>query len=137
MARERLSIIMNILGFGKGGTKKFKVAAHEPEGWPDEHSFVAFEHPSYANLNTANDIIEGILGYHGFDAKSHPTQDKNLKLPHPRKRKPKLLKKWLRLKMTKMMQTTTVLPAMRRKVCQYLVPAGQSAGSVRSPLMRS
>jgi hypothetical protein len=49
-----------------------RVAALEPEGWPDEHSFVAFEHPSYANLNTANDIIEGILGYHGFDAKYHP-----------------------------------------------------------------
>ena len=33
---------MKSLGFGKGGTKIFKVAAHEPEGWPNEHSIVAY-----------------------------------------------------------------------------------------------
>lgn len=92
-AREQLSIIMNILGFGKGGTKKFKVAAHEPEGWPDEHSFVVFDHPSYANLRTANDIIEGILGFHGIDAKSHPYTGEEPKTPPPKKKKAKAVEK--------------------------------------------
>ena len=42
-AREQLSIMLNNLGFGKGRTIKLREASHEPEGWPDEHSFVAFE----------------------------------------------------------------------------------------------
>ena len=37
--RDQLSIYLNILGFGKGGTMKFKEAADEPDGWPDEHAF--------------------------------------------------------------------------------------------------
>ena len=92
VARDQLSIFMNILGFGKGGTKKFKVAAHEPDGWPDEHSFEAFEHPSYANLNMVNDIIQSILDYHGFDAKSHPYTGEEPKTPPPKKKKKKVVK---------------------------------------------
>ena len=56
-AREELSKVLSILGFGKGGTKSFKVAADEPAGWPDAHSFVAFEYPSYANIKVATVII--------------------------------------------------------------------------------
>ena len=71
-AREQLSIMLNNLGFGKGRTIKLREASHESEGCPDEHSFVAFEHPSYANLTTASEVIEGILSFHGFDAMSYP-----------------------------------------------------------------
>ena len=72
IAREQLSIIMNILGFGKGGTKQYQKAADEPTGWPDEHSFVTFANPANANLKTASDIIESVLSYHGVDAYNHP-----------------------------------------------------------------
>ena len=75
-----------------------------------------FKHPSYANLRTVNDIIEEYLAIMVLMPNLNPTQEKNLKLSHPRKRKSKLLKNWL--KMTKMIVTTTVLPVMMRKVCQ-------------------
>ena len=71
-ARDQLSTYLNIIGFGKGGTKKFKEAADEPDGWPDEHSFETFEHPSYANMNVVNDVIESLLKHHGVDANTHP-----------------------------------------------------------------
>ena len=80
---------MKSLGFGKGGTKKFKVAAHEPEGSPYEHCFVALEHPSYTNLSTVNDIIEGIVAYHGFDSKVHPYTGEEPKTPQTKKKKVK------------------------------------------------
>ena len=92
-ARDQLSIYLNILGFGKGGTKKFKVVSDEPDGWPDEQSFEAFEHPSYANMSTVNDIIESLLKYHGFDAKTHPFIVDEPKTPPPKKRKRKEAKK--------------------------------------------
>ena len=44
---KRLEI--DILGFGNGCTKQFKVVADEPDGWPYEHSFEA-----YANMSTVN-----------------------------------------------------------------------------------
>ena len=72
IAREQLAIILNILGFGKGGTKQYQKAADEPAGWPDEHSFVTFTNPANANLKTASDIIESVLSYHGIDAYNHP-----------------------------------------------------------------
>ena len=65
-ARDQLLIYLNILGFGKGGSRKYKVAEDELEGWPDEHSFVEFAHPSYAKLSTINDIIESLLCFHGY-----------------------------------------------------------------------
>ena len=71
-ARDQLSTYLNIIGFGKGWTKKFREAADEPDGWPDEHSFEAFEHPSYANMNVVNDILESLLKHHWFDAHTHP-----------------------------------------------------------------
>ena len=66
IAREQLAIILNILGFGKGGTKQYQKAADEPAGWPDEHSFVTFTNPANANLKTASDIMESVLYYHPF-----------------------------------------------------------------------
>ena len=72
-ARDQLQIYLNILGFGKGGSRKYRVEADEPEGWPDEHSFVDFLHPSYAKLSVVNDIIESILNFHGYDANTHPS----------------------------------------------------------------
>ena len=85
-AREELSKVLSILGFGKGGTKSFKVAADEPAGWPDAHSFVAFEYPSYANMKVANDIIESLFNYHGLDANTHPFTTEEPKTP-PKKKK--------------------------------------------------
>ena len=72
-ARDQLQIYLNILGFGKGGSRKYRVEADEPEGWPDEISFVDFLHPSYAKLSAVNDIVESILGFHGYDANIHPS----------------------------------------------------------------
>ena len=92
-ARDQLNIYLNILGFGKGGSRKYKVPTDEPEGWPDEHSFVNFEHPSYAKLNTVNDILESILSFHGSDANNHPSledDDEQLAPPEPT---PKRIKK--------------------------------------------
>ena len=72
-ARDQLQIYLNILGFGKGGSRKYRVEADEPEGWPDEHSFVDFLHPLYAKLSVVNDIIESILRFHGYEANTHPS----------------------------------------------------------------
>ena len=63
-ARDQLNIYLNILGFGKGGSRKYKVPADEPEGWPDEVSFINFEQPSYAKLNTVNTVIESNANDH-------------------------------------------------------------------------
>ena len=84
-ARTELTKILGILGFCKGGPKKFKVMSDEPEGWPDAYSFETFEHPSYANLKTTNDIIESILGHHGVDVQLHPYVTEEP--PPPQKRK--------------------------------------------------
>ena len=86
-ARDQLSIYLNILGFGKGGTRKFKEAADEPDSWPDEHAFESFEHPSYANMATINDVIESLLQYHGFDANTHPFTIEEPKTPPPKRAK--------------------------------------------------
>ena len=53
---------------------------------------MAFEHPSYANLTTASDVIEGILSFHGFDAMSHPYTEAEPKTPPPKRRKAKIAK---------------------------------------------
>ena len=74
-ARDQLQTYLNILGFGKGGSRKFKNEEDEPEGWPDEHSFVDFQHPSYAKLETVNDIIASLLEFHGYDANHHCIDD--------------------------------------------------------------
>ena len=68
-ARAQLQIYLNILGFGKGGSKKYKSEADEPEGWPD------FLHPSYAKLGTINDIIASLLQFHGYDVQHHTIDD--------------------------------------------------------------
>ena len=68
-ARDQLSTYLNISGFGKGETKKFKEATDEADGWPDEHSFETFEHPSYANMDDVNNIKESLLKHDGFDLK--------------------------------------------------------------------
>ena len=62
-ARRQLSIYMNILG------------RSEPSGWPDRHSFVDFHHPSYAKIDTINNIIVGILDFHGYDVVNHHVGD--------------------------------------------------------------
>ena len=86
-ARKQLNMYLNILGFGKTGTKKFTEPADEPAGWPEEHSFETFGHPSYANINVINDVIESLLDYHGFDAKTHTFITKEPEAPPPKKRK--------------------------------------------------
>ena len=88
-ARTQLSTYLNILGFGKKGSRKFKEANDEPAGWPQEHSFETFAHPSYATLDVANDIIESIMNHHGFDAANHPfeTEEPEATIQKKRKRK--------------------------------------------------
>jgi hypothetical protein len=88
-AREHLTIYLNILGFGKGGTRKYKEPTDEPDGWPDEHAFVTFEHPAYSKLDMANDIIESLLHHHGIDARSHPYVGQEPKTPPPKTKKRK------------------------------------------------
>ena len=88
-ARMQLSTYLNILGFGKKGNKKFKEASDEPAGWPQEHSFETFPHPSYATLDVANDIIESIMRHHGFDAANHPFETKEPEATIQKKRKRK------------------------------------------------
>ena len=75
IARNELTTCLNILGFGKGGVKKYRVEADEPEGWPDQHSFMDFVHPSYAKFEIVNDIIESIYENHGYDIKSYHVID--------------------------------------------------------------
>ena len=86
-ARGALIKILNLLGFGKGGLKSFKVATDEPEGWPDEYSFELFKHPSYVNMKACNDIIESLMRYHGVDAHLHPHITEEPPTPQKRKRK--------------------------------------------------
>ena len=91
-ARDQLITYLNIVGFGKGGTKKFKEAADEPDGWPDQHSFETFEHPSYANMNAVNDVIESLLKHHGVDAYKHPFLVEEPETPPSKKNKKKVKK---------------------------------------------
>ena len=69
-AREQLAVYMNIIGFGRGGSKQYGRADDEPEGWPDEHSFVALQGAGYATVKVASDMIESLLKYYGKDAKT-------------------------------------------------------------------
>ena len=87
-AREELGIILSILGFGKGGSRKFNIAADEPAGWPDEHSFETFEHPSHTSLKVANEIIESLFcsPTTGWILIHIPSPWKNLR-PHPERKK--------------------------------------------------
>ena len=78
---------LNILGFGKTGTTKFKEPSDDPAGWSEEHSFEAFGHPSYVNINVINDVLESILDYHGFDAKTHTFITEEHEAPPQKKRK--------------------------------------------------
>ena len=88
-ARDQLLIYLNILGFGKGGSRKYRVREDEPEGWPDEHSFVEFDHPSYAKLSTINDIIESLLNFHGYgdSIETHHIDDEPELAPKENKRR--------------------------------------------------
>ena len=90
-AREELGIILSILGFGKGGSRRFNKAADEPAGWPDEHSFEAFEHPSYASKKVANEILESLFTHYGMDPYSHPFTLEEPATPPRKKRKTKAL----------------------------------------------
>ena len=85
-ARSYLTTCLNILGFGKGGTKSFQNPDDEPEGWPEEHSFQKLGHPSHATLDVSNDIIISLLSFHGFDADTHPFEAIEPE-PAPKKRK--------------------------------------------------
>ena len=90
-ARSELTKILGILGFGKGGPRRFKVVSDEPEGWPDDISFETFEHPSYATLKTTNDIIKSIMEHHGVDAHLHPYEMEEPPTPEKRKQKEKIM----------------------------------------------
>ena len=71
-ACDQLSIYMNLFGFVKGGHKKYQKLEDEPEGWPDEHSFVALKNPASVKLAIDSDIIESLLKFHRLDSMSHP-----------------------------------------------------------------
>ena len=90
-AREELGIILAILGFGKGGSKKFNNAADEPAGWPDEHSFEAFEHPSYTSRKVANEIIEALFTHYGMDPYTHPFTMEEPATPTKKKKRARAL----------------------------------------------
>jgi hypothetical protein len=60
--RDQLPIYLNILGYGKDGSRKNRVEAEEPEGCPD---------PSYAKLSTVNGVIESIFRFHRYDANTN------------------------------------------------------------------
>ena len=57
---------MKVLVFGKGGSKKYKNAKDESEGWPDKYSLLSF-----ASLKIASNVIESLLDYHGVNAMNH------------------------------------------------------------------
>ena len=88
-AREQLAVYMNIIGFGRGGSKQYGRADDEPEGWPDEHSFVALQGAGYASVKVASDIIESLLEYYGKDAKTHPYIEEEPKTPEKKSKKRK------------------------------------------------
>ena len=88
-ARSQLAVYMNVIGFGKGGNRNYGNPDHEPEGWPDEHSFVALEGAGYASVKVASDIIESLLAYHGIDAKTHPYTEEEPATPEKKSRKRK------------------------------------------------
>ena len=89
-----------------------------PGGWPDEDSFVDFHHPSYAKIDTINDIIAGILHFHGCDVANHHAGDAEEEEP-PRKRglnQPKMIHL-----MTLLMRMTIVLLRLLVRVTEKLV----------------
>ena len=45
-------------GFGSGSKKCYGRARDEPDSWPDTNSWKNFEGPSFAKLETCNEIIE-------------------------------------------------------------------------------
>ena len=72
---DQTTLYLNILGYGKGGTKslidtKFK-KADKPKWWDDANNFEKYSHPSKAKMRVNEDIIESILRYHGYDPLTH------------------------------------------------------------------
>ena len=72
---DQTTLYLNILGYGKGGTKSFVATklkkAEKPKWWDDANNFEKYSHPSKAKMRVNEDIIESILRYHGYDPLTH------------------------------------------------------------------
>ena len=86
---DQATLYLNILGYGKGGTKslvdtKFK-SAEKPVWWDDSNNFAKYSAPSKAKMKVNEDVIESILKHHGYDPETHcefsePIKKKNRKM---------------------------------------------------------
>ena len=87
MVVDQTTLYLNILGYGKGGSKslvdtKFK-NAEKPEWWDDSNNFEKYSHPSKVKMKVNEDVIESILRHHGYDPMTH------CEIPEPKVKKTK------------------------------------------------
>ena len=61
IARKVLKHILEVEGFGAGSKKTYGKPKDEPDSWPDTISWETFKSPSFAKLETCNEIIESFL----------------------------------------------------------------------------
>lgn len=75
IARDQLTSIMQMHGFGKNGTKTYTILKDKPEGWPSTVDFTEVKHPSFMRVDQINCAIESILRYHGIDPYTYHRTD--------------------------------------------------------------
>ena len=71
VARKVLKDYLEAEGFGSGINKCYGRAGDEPDSWPDTISWANFKGPSFAKLETCNEIIECLLESRQIDVNSY------------------------------------------------------------------
>ena len=67
MARSYLRSCLNILGFSRSSFKRYGEVKHEPEGWPKEVPWVAFNSPFNSKISEVKTICRALFKIHMKD----------------------------------------------------------------------
>ena len=78
IARKVLKDILKVEGFGSGSKKCYGRARDEPDSWPDTISWASFKGPSFAKLETCNEIIECLLQNRQIDVNSYHLENEEV-----------------------------------------------------------
>ena len=73
-----LKDILEVEGFGSGSKKCYGRARDEPDSWPDTISWASFKEPSFAKLETCNEIIECLLQNRQIDVNSYHLENEEV-----------------------------------------------------------
>ena len=78
IARKVLKDYLAVEGFEKGSKKCYGRARDEPDSWPDTISWENFKGPSFAKLETCNEIIECLLQSRQIDVNSYHLENEEV-----------------------------------------------------------